>query len=214
MAPTKELEYCFRDLDKVKRSSYPNANQALFTFILSRVDTNFFNILTQLASENEEYRNNGHTAYKHILKICLPSDIEDKNSTLTNFLNMSMAPNEHISQFVARYNRQHDLLKRCGIKKSTGSIIDHFLQKVIHIKVARLQLYISITMNKRKEERSAHRHTELSLMVIQQELCRDYDLELQQNRRTQNFTTTMPPIRHSRANVVHRTHTNQQSRDS
>ena len=69
-------------------------------------------------------------------------------------------------------------------------------------------------MNKRKEERSAHRHTELSLMVIQQELCRDYDLELQQNRRTQNFTTTMPPIRHSRANVVHRTHTNQQSRDS
>ena len=213
-ALTKELEYCFRDLDKVKRSSYPNANQALFTFILSRVDTNFFNILTQLASENEEYRNNGHTAYKHILKICLPSDIEDKNSTLTNFLNMSMAPNEHISQFVARYNRQHDLLKRCGIKKSTGSIIDHFLQKVIHIRVARLQLYISITMNKRKEERSAHRHTELSLMVIQQELCRDYDLELQQNRRTQNFTTTMPPIRHSRANVVHRTHTNQQSRDS
>ena len=131
---------------------------------------------------------------------------------------MSMATNEHISQFVPQYDCQHNFLKRCEIMKSTGSIIDHFLQKVIHIRVdirvARLQLYISITMNKRKEERSAHRHTELSLMVIQQELCRDYDLELQQNRRTQNFTTTMPPIRHSRANVVHRTHTNQQSRDS
>lgn len=210
-ALTMELESCFRDLNRVTRSPYPNANQALHTFILSRVDNNFYNILNQLAHEDETYRNNGYGAYKHIFKICLPNDVEDRNTTLTNFMNISMNANEHMSQFVTRYNRMHDLLQRSGIRRSTGDIIDHFLQKVNHIRISQLQVYISMIRNQRREEQKTNIETELSLMVIQRELCRDYDLEIQQHRRTQTSLTTMPPARSSRVNMVHRPH-QQQSR--
>jgi hypothetical protein len=105
----------------------------------------------------------------------------------------------------------HDLLQRSGIRRSTGSIIDHFLQKVNHIRISQLQVYISMIRNQRREELRNNQHTELSLMVIQRELCRDYDLEIQQNRRFQNAQISMPQSRTSRVNMAHRPNTNPSS---
>ena len=170
---TPELENVFERLDRIQppKNNSKRASQALYHFILSKIDPSLSAILEAFTEERKVA--DGPSAYLKLRSVCAPQDSSSRHQATTNFFALRIHDSETLQKFNTRFNNHYKLVQASGSIIDPSEVIDQYLRAIQPITNPILQVRIQMFRQQRAVEIQTSEAILSPLTIIQSELQRE-----------------------------------------